>query len=647
MNKIKDRLNKLKTDLYSRKTKAFYDQRSSLKKKKIKNDFQQEWSNETFDDVVRNHELYTYEKQSPSIFSIIFILSFIFFVIAIAFTFFYISFNKNFIDSNLNISILAPDSAQSGEIVDFIVRMENNTKTDYRDIELLIDFPESTRDAESGKYIKNKSIKGKDILAGGNNSERFSVIFAGAEGDKRDVKITFFYKAGAFSNVLSLSRLYTLEIDSAPVNLESKYPAKILANKEFEFEVNVISNASEILNDLMVIVNFPSGFKISGSNLEPVYKGTNQLFFKIDLLEPARRKSIKIKGILLGENNEQKFFRFEIGSADPFKNEIKTIFAKLEKEVLIRRSDLELALKSTEDNEQGETIVNYGDKINYEFIVKNNSPNLISDLNIETLIKGNLFDQSLLKILKGFYNSSENKITWNKNTSRDLLKITENSYWTDSLAIQTLKFKEVAELITNPEIKLNFKAQGGSFSTEGDEGIVEQNFSKIIKFNTVLDLRGNSYYLKGPFKNTGDVNPVVGEPTTYTIGWEISNFSSDVSDLEVRAKLPIYVKYLNNISPQNSYISYDENNREIIWKYKKVKALTGYKDDAKKVFFQLELTPSANQVGKKVVLIKDISLQATDDFTGTQIKKEYEDLTTGIEGDNMDDWEIGTVQAKE
>ena len=93
------------------------------------------------------------------------------------------------------------------------------------------------------------------------------------------------------------------------------------------------------------------------------------------------------------------------------------------------------------------------------------------------------------------------------------------------------------------------------------------------------------------------------------------NSTSDILNTEVRAKLPLYVKFLNNIHPKNSYLSYDPETREVIWKYKKIEAFIGYRTEPKKVYFQIEYIPTAPHSGNILVILHNIKLLTKDSFT--------------------------------
>jgi hypothetical protein len=61
------------------------------------------------------------------------------------------------------------------------------------------------------------------------------------------------------------------------------------------------------------------------------------------------------------------------------------------------------------------------------------------------------------------------------------------------------------------------------------------------------------------------VPPKVDNPSTYTIIWDIDNTANAVSDAEVTATLPPYVKWLNKVSPAGENITYNQNSGLVTW----------------------------------------------------------------------------------
>jgi hypothetical protein len=142
----------------------------------------------------------------------------------------------------------------------------------------------------------------------------------------------------------------------------------------------------------------------------------------------------------------------------------------------------------------------------------------------------------------------------------------------------------------------------------------------------------------------GSVQPKVGEATTYTVAWKIYNSSSDIFDVEVSAKLPLYVNYVNNIFPKNSYFSYNEDTREVKLRFNKIDAFIGYRTDPKTAYFQVEIVPTSPQIGSKPLLVGEKVLKAKDNFIDREIEIKVDQKTTELKNDSIGGFETGTVR---
>jgi len=73
---------------------------------------------------------------------------------------------------------------------------------------------------------------------------------------------------------------------------------------------------------------------------------------------------------------------------------------------------------------------------------------------------------------------------------------------------------------------------------------------------------------------------------------------NQVSNVEVRATLPSYVKWTNIKTPSSEIFSFNPVTNEVVWDVGSVLSNTGFGSSKKEVQFQLEFLPSTSQVGQ-------------------------------------------------
>ena len=109
--------------------------------------------------------------------------------------------------------------------------------------------------------------------------------------------------------------------------------------------------------------------------------------------------------------------------------------------------------------------------------------------------------------------------------------------------------------------------------------------------------------------------PIAEQETTYTVVLGVTNTTNDLSDVEVVTSLPIYVRWLNKISPENESLRYNPAGGGIVWNAGDVRA-----GETKEVSFQVSFLPSISQIGNDSSLIKDVYASGYDGFTGSTLQ---------------------------
>lgn len=640
-NNNESKIDEMKDLLYSRSAKKTKLKRSILKKSQkieLQNDWKKEVETEK-DKEKKEEELYQYKiNKKNSIFYIVLFVSFTFFVGALAFAFFLLTLNKNEISlQDIDISIIGPNSIKSGEDLTFTVAVDNPSDIVYEDIDMTVYYPDSTIKAENKEFVKSDTRKiNKDLLSGGKITESFSIIMSGSIGEKKDIKIDIFYKGKNYSGLLEKQSIYTVEIDSSPVDIELSYPKKITSLEEFSLDINVLSNITDSIYDLLLIGKYPIGFEVISTEPKSLFSETSKNVFKIDEIKPGEKKIIKVKGFVKGEEDEEKYFNFVVGDTVPFKNEMRTVFAEQEDKVVIKNPDISMELVTKKDNAYNDGIYSADDKVEVKLKLKNNLQDIISNIKITADIDGDIYNKKETLIKKGYYDSNKSRIFWDKVINDSFKAVSSGQFITDSMEFKINNSQYfINESIKNPELNLKFKVYGINFADAESKNDIYSEFDKRIKIKTNLSFSEEITYTKGPFKNIGEINPIVGEKTTYTVAWKISDTTSDVENVKVSTKLPIYVKYIDNTEPRESYFRYDEKTRILTLDYKKIEAFTGYKTEPKTAYFQIEYIPTATHIGIEPILVDRKYITAEDKYVNEDINFSTNASTAKLKFDDI------------
>jgi hypothetical protein len=120
------------------------------------------------------------------------------------------------------------------------------------------------------------------------------------------------------------------------------------------------------------------------------------------------------------------------------------------------------------------------------------------------------------------------------------------------------------------------------------------------------------YTADGEQMGRGPLPPQVGETTKYYIFISFANTINNISNISARATLPAGVEMgqRRNVTV-GQLMAYNPSDRTVSWNYAELPAWsqTG-------LYFDVAVTPTANQIGQNITLLKDIQFSATDKSTG-------------------------------
>ena len=189
-----------------------------------------------------------------------------------------------------------------------------------------------------------------------------------------------------------------------------------------------------------------------------------------------------------------------------------------------------------------------------------------------------------------------------------------------------------ANVITGakPEIDITITARAERILDSGSVEQVSSVETRKVILATNISLSSKTTRSVGNIENSGPIPPKANAPTTYNIIWSISNSFNQVSNVEIRATLPSYMKWTNLKSPANEIFSFNQVTNEVVWNVGSVLPNTGFGSPKKEIYFQLEFLPSVSQIGQAPVLLGATSLSGLDKITGLKIESKVPAVTTNF-----------------
>ncbi len=561
----------------------------------------------------------------------LFWVSFIFFSATLAVAVYVLFFSANIISgNNIDILIKGPAQIRSGDELNLQATIVNKNKVTLNSVNLVLSYPPGTMDP----LLPNQELpiwrEKLDTLNPGQIVDIASraVIFGG-QNTTREVKIVLEYRIPDSNALFTKEKIYSVMIGSSSLDLALKMPAEVNINKEFTGTLKVVSNAQSLLRNCTIHFDWPTGFKFKTADPSPVID--NNVWFLGDLV-PGMEKEINFTGSLSGQSGDVKSFKAIAGLAsgggtDQITLEYGNLFQTINLKKDFVAADIFLADESGQD-----PIIFPGGNLSGNIGWQNNLNDRIINGSMELKLAGALINKRTIQVASGFYNSVNNSITWDERILPSLKTIPPDEGGNTGFSFKLLSLTGDSNN-QDREIKLNLTFRGTRMIGESQTEEVVTQAEKTLKVSTLARLVTNSVYQLGPFKNTGPLPPVVGQETTYTVNWIVTNTLNDLAETTVKTVLPPAVKWLGLVSPLDEKVVYNQTSGEVAWNLGTVVADTGGGSPARQISFQISLLPSLSQVGKPTNLTGQATLSGKDVFTGALILRSASLVSTLLSTD--------------
>lgn len=525
------------------------------------------------------------------------------------------------------IDAVAPVAVAGGEQFETALTISNNNNVPLEEATLYIEYPGGFSD-ERGATLERFEKKIGTIASGGAASERVRTSVYGEENTEKEIRVFLEYRIAGSNAVVKKESSYTVTISSSPVAITLGLIKEVTAGQEVEMVVTVESRIQAPQEGLLVEAQYPPDFTFKSSDPEPA---DGDRVWNIGTLAGQGTQTIKIRGIIDGREGEVKSARFLVGGKDPKDDRrIGTVFSSVAESTKVTKPFFSIDV-SLDGDRSVEHAVPFGKNVRADIFWKNNNASQITDATIEVKLKGQTLNRySVYASSGGFYRSLDDTIVWGKAGTPELAIIQPSSQGSMSFGFSpSVAGVGEGNMIKNPQITLEIIARARRVPTAADatSEVIVQTIRKV-KIETDIRLAAKVLYYAGPFTNTGPLPPRVEQDTTYTVVWTVRNASNNISNVEVKTALPVYVKWLGNVSPLGESISYDDRSSIVTWNAGRIPA-----GGTREAAFQISLTPSLSQLKQSPTLVGESILTATDDFTKTTVGDRRAQLSTLLSSD--------------
>lgn len=521
----------------------------------------------------------------------------------------------------LRILVEAPANVGSGQEISLLITVRNDNPVAATGATLSVTFPEGTKDLESGADLTYVQETFERIPAGASARTTVRAAFFGEEGQRIQMPMNVEYRTENSNATFIARETQEILIATAPLSLSVEALSELAPGETLPLRIVVRSNATRPLENVAVRAFYPFGFTLAEAAPEPA----NGLFV-LGTLAPGEEHEIRIRGTLVGQEGEERVFRFAagtLGSADA--RELAASYVTREAPVTITRPFLSVNL-SVNRSDSNVIVMKAGEAGSAIVSWKNELASSIADGRIVLKLEGDALDPASVKAVNGFYRSSDRTVVFDRETERGLSSLAPGASGNGSFTFSTRPSSALSG-IRNPSIALSASVSG----RRSGQGNVPESVSSVavrtIRIETDLSLAASAVRTEGPFTNSGPWPPAVDQETTYTILLSATNSANTVANAAARVALPSYVRFTGQANP-SSAIRYDEATREVSWTIGDM--APGASASAA---FQVALLPSVSQRGTSPALTSAFRISGFDRFIERDTAGEASAVTTRTTSD--------------
>jgi hypothetical protein len=593
---------------------------------------------ETFDQATDSdaEEIMPRKNTSRAYRKKIFLAGLGFFGLAIALSsLFFLLGSKSISGDNIAISINGPITIGGGEAIPLQIGVTNQNTVAIESATLIVTYPPDTQSAEEvGKGMTVERLPLDKINPGETLNIPMRAVVFGEENEEKTINAEIEYRVqGSNSTFAKQAEPHRFRIGSSPVVLSVDSIQKISSGQETTIKLKVTSNSTNALKDILVRADYPAGFDYTKADPSPV---SNENIWKIDELNPGEETEITITGVVIGKETDEYAVHYSIGvSSDSNKLTLASVFTTATTNFVIEQPFIDVRLALNGD-QSGSVAVETGKEIDLKILISNTLEDAIYDSKVVLNISGNAIADYQVDPGQGYYDSINNRISWESAEISNLREIRPGQE-----VELSLNLLPDANIKVAPQLAFDVDVRARRLTPDRVSEELIGSASGVAKVTSEATLLAEVARGTSVFTETGPLPPVANQATTYTVTFLAESGTNDISGTEITVSLPSYVSWQNQTSGAG-VITFNETSRVVTWDAGDIDA-----NQSKIAAFQVSLLPSVTQIGTNPVLINEQRLKATDLFTNEIIRTQKSALTTKFVAEVGYDDSIGEVRASD
>lgn len=540
------------------------------------------------------------------------------------------------------IEIKSSDTLEAGGIITIPIVYKNVSHTILHDGEIVIALPQGAllRDQGRDQQLPARiSRHVEDLKPGDQGVVEISARLFGQEHEDEKIQATYYYRPENLRAQFSARTDKTVRIIKVPLALSWEIPETLSRGQDVDIKVHYVLDSALAFEHMAMRMDYPAGFALTSAEPKALAGDT---IWDIGRIEPGQEGIITLHGTMIGEEGDVKAFRSSLGTFNALTKEWRT-FAESSKEVTIAVTPLSV---------QGflgkirEGVVKPGAMLKFVIRYRNNTNVILKNITIKALFDGSVLDRLTLSPSdEGVIDSHTGAAVWGPGNVSQLRELQPNESGELQVEIQVKDPPPVmSEQDKNLKVVMHSSISTASIPDELKGTDLSSEDRIEFKVASKVIFSGKALHGASPIPNTGSFPPKVGQKTTYTIVWEVKNFTNDIADAEVTATLPANVTWENVSKTDGTSITYNTASSDVRWHIGAIPAGTGVRSPTLTGAFQVSITPAVTDRNNLVKLINASRLTGIDSFANVPVDLETNAMMTDIPFDPTAKSGDGTVR---
>lgn len=539
---------------------------------------------------------------------------------------------RGFSGQGLVIQIEGPERVSLGQETSYFINYQNGTSDPLAAAEIRVSFPTDfvVVGVEPRPTGKDLTWRIGSIPRDGRGTFKIRGTFTGALGTVTAVQVVGTYRPASFNSDFETLATKVLNYEDSVLRGTVIAPVKALPGDQIVLGYVIENTGPETLEKLEARLTLPEGFQREATSSHDALDG-RVVRIPIGNLSAGASTTVSVRGSFASGVSGEARVIAETGRT----SSEGTFLASQRTETSFTVLAGDLALKLVVNGSDTDATLLYGSALRMTLHYENTATENLKDVKLRLRIENATttgktppplvdwasYDDTASGTRKG------DTVTWTKTQVPAFARLPTNEEGSIEVSMDAL---QAAKGGSDLAFRIILEAEVGAVGATKVTRVVKAA-PITLRYLTDADIVSEARYYseEGAPIGSGPLPPMVGQPTTYRVHWQIAKRFHELKNLKITATLPKIASWPNKTIVDAGAISYDDKTRTVTWNLNRLPA------DVKEttIEFDVTITPGEADANRFAQLLGETRFDATDANLNQPVFRTQPSLTTDLEND--------------